>query len=312
MTKSDTSSDAFSLQQAIRQFLEYCEVEKQHSELTIRNYQHYLGRFADWAATQGIRQPEQITIDTIRTYRLWLNRLHDHHGKPLKRSTQNYHVIAVRALLKYLAKRDVGTLPADKIELGKSRQRTVEFLTVDEVTRLRQAASGDRLFDLRDRAILELLFSTGLRVSELTALDTDQINAERGEFMVRGKGDKPRVVFVSPEAAEHVRRYLAKRPAAKPLFMRSGQGAEADVSDRRLTPRSVQRIIKKYAAKAGIVKDVTPHTLRHSFATDLLQNGADIRSVQQLLGHASITTTQVYTHVTDQKLREVHQRYHAK
>lgn len=310
----DTKTDASELHQRIREFLEYCEVERQHSGLTIRNYQHYLGRFAGWAAEHGITTPADITIDAVRTYRLWLNRLLDPAGAPLKRITQNYHVIALRAFLKYLARRDIETLPAEKLELGKTEMRTVEFMNADELERLRGAAGREATFaSLRDRAILELLFSTGLRVSELTSLDTDQVNVERGEFMVRGKGDKPRLVFLSEEATAWLARYLAKRPPMKPLLTHSDKPQEeADGSDLRLTPRSIQRIIKKYAAKAGIVKDITPHTLRHSFATDLLQNGADIRSVQQMLGHASITTTQVYTHVTNRQLKEVHERFHGK
>lgn len=306
-------SDKNELQQRIREFLEYCEVEKQHSSLTVENYDHYLRRFAEWGATNGVSSSSDITIDAVRTYRLWLNRLTDSQGQTLKRITQNYHVIALRALLKYLAKRDIPTLPADKIELGKTEKRTVEFLSREECDRLREAAGNEPTFaSYRDRMIMELLFSTGLRVSELTNLDADQVNAERGEFMVRGKGDKPRVVFLSEEATRWLQRYLEKRGTPmRPLFTRTNKPKEdPDGSDLRLTPRSIQRIIKKYAVRAGIVKDISPHTLRHSFATDLLQNGADIRSVQQMLGHASITTTQVYTHVTDHKLREIHRRYH--
>ncbi len=311
------------LDERIREFLEYCEVEKQHSALTIRNYDHYLSRFAGWAAQNGITEPDDITIDAVRRYRLWLNRLPA--SRPhaqgqslsltgLKRITQNYHVIALRAFLKYLARRDIATLPAEKLELGKTEMRSVEFLSPEDCERLLRAAGTEDTFaSLRDRAILETLFSTGLRVSELTSLNTDQVDAERGEFMVRGKGDKPRLVFVSPEAAEWLARYLKQRMPMTPLFTRADKLAEEpDGTDLRLTPRSIQRIIKKYAARAGIIKDVTPHTLRHSFATDLLYNGADIRSVQQMLGHASITTTQVYTHVTNRQLKDVHQRFHAK
>lgn len=303
------------LQQRIREFLEYCEVEKQHSRLTIGNYEHYLSRFAEWGAAHGVRSPSAISIDTVRTYRLWLNRLTDEKNNSLKRVTQNYHVIALRAFLKYLARRDIKTLPAEKIELGKTEQRTVEFMSAEECRRLLDAAgTKDAFASLRDRTILEVLYSTGLRVSELTNLDTDQVNVERGEFMVRGKGDKPRVVFLSEDASGWLKRFLAKRGQAfKPLFTRTNKpGDEPDGSDLRLTPRSVQRIIKKYVIAAGIVKDVSPHTLRHSFATALLQNGADIRSVQQMLGHASITTTQVYTHVTNRQLREVHKKFHGK
>ncbi|MDZ4247941.1 MAG: tyrosine-type recombinase/integrase [Patescibacteria group bacterium] len=315
------------LAEAITQFLEYCEVEKQLSRLTLRNYDHYLGRFAAWGAKNGVTKPSDISIDAVRSFRLWLNRQPNRPGDgatgELGRLTQNYHVIAIRALLKYLAKRDVKTLAADKIELGKTERRSVEFLTPEETERLLESAgTKDTFTSLRDRAILELLYSTGLRVSELCSLDTDQVNAERGEFMVRGKGDKPRLVFLSDRAAEHLRAYLLKRKSAmKPLLTRSdsvGGGksgmadGEADGADLRLTPRSIQRIIKKYTAAAGLVKDVTPHTLRHSFATGLLRNGADIRSVQQMLGHASITTTQVYTHVTNPQLREVHKKFHGK
>lgn len=313
-----TKSDANQLARCLREFFEYCEVEKQHSPLTVQNYQHYLGRFGQWAAKEGITAPADITIDAVRRYRLWLNRLttgsNDLQQPGLKRITQNYHVIALRAFLKYLARRDIASLPAEKLELGKAEQRTVEFLNPDELDRLRLAAGNEGTFaSLRDRAILETLYSTGLRVSELTNLNTEEVNVERGEFMVRGKGNKPRLVFLSDEATEWIRKYVEKRGSMKPLFTRSDKPAAAvDGSDLRLTPRSIQRIIKKYALRAGIVKDVSPHTLRHSFATDLLHNGADIRSVQQMLGHASITTTQVYTHVTDRQLRDVHQKFHGK
>lgn len=310
--KSDTNE----LDRSLREFFEYCEVEKQHSALTVRNYQHYLGRFAGWAAGEGIDSPAGITIDAVRRYRLWLNRLQtgspDPHANGLKRITQNYHVIALRAFLKYLARRDIASLSAEKLELGRAEQRSVEFLNPEELERLRLAAGGGNTFaSLRDRAILETLYSTGLRVSELTGLNTDEVDLKRGEFMVRGKGDKPRLVFLSDEATGWIRKYVDKRGAMKPLFTRSDSHAsDADGSDLRLTPRTIQRIIKKYALRAGIVKDVTPHTIRHSFATDLLHNGADIRSVQQMLGHASITTTQIYTHVTNRQLRDIHQKFH--
>jgi integrase/recombinase XerD len=305
------------LSEAITQFLEYCEVEKQLSKLTLRNYDHYLGRFAAWGARNGVTKPADISIDAVRGFRLWLNRQPNQHGGELGRLTQNYHVIAIRALLKYLAKRDIKALPADKIELGKTERRSVEFLTPEETERLLESSGTKNTFtSLRDRTILELLYSTGLRVSELCGLDTDQVNADRGEFQVRGKGDKPRIVFLSDRAKEHLQAYLGKRKSAmKPLLTRSDSteaAKEPDGSDLRLTPRSIQRIIKKYTAAAGLVKDVTPHTLRHSFATGLLRNGADIRSVQQMLGHASITTTQVYTHVTNPQLREVHKKFHGK
>ena len=291
----------------LREFLEYLEIERGRSVKTLRNYEHYVRRFLSWAE---ITKPEEITQDLVRRYRLFLNRHADEKGEGLKRVTQNYHIIALRNFLKYLAKRDIATLAAEKLDVGKNPTRTVAFLEADEVERLLCAASGASLKVLRDRALLELLFSGGLRVSELVSIDRNQMNLTRQEFSVRGKGDKVRVVFISDRAKEALARYCDKRVDIDPALFVHVRGAHA--SALRLTPRSVQRIVKHYAIKAGIVKDVHPHTLRHSFATDLLLNGADIRSVQAMLGHASITTTQIYTHITNQQLKEVHKTFHGK
>ena len=240
----------------------------------------------------------------------------DEKGNALKKITQNYHVIAVRNFLKYLAKRDIKALAAEKIELGKTTRMEVEFLDSEEIDRIFEAAAGTDLKSLRDRAILELLYSSGLRVSELTNLNRDQVNLKTQEFSVRGKGGKIRVVFISDRSKNTLERYLDKRADVDPaVFARIGikRLEKKSKSDNlRLTPRSIQRIVKFYALKAGIVKDVHPHTLRHSFATDLIANGADIRSVQEMLGHSSVTTTQIYTHVTNKQLKEVHKAFHGK
>ena len=300
------------LKELERQFLEYLEIEKNRSRKTIENYKHYLDRFLMFSK---ISSPSQITDDAVRSFRLQLNRMADHRGKPLKKVTQNYHIIALRAFLKYLAKRDIKTLPAEKIELGKQEERQVTFLERDELERFLCSPEGTDIAGLRDRAILETLFSTGLRVSELCALNHDEIDIKRGEFSVRGKGRKIRVVFLSDTAKSTITSYLDKRQDVDPaLFIRVPRDEKFEKYDQlRLTPRSVQRIVKKYAIKAGIIgKQVSPHSLRHSYATDLLRNGADIRSVQAMLGHASVTTTQIYTHVTDKQLREIHDKYHSK
>lgn len=317
------------LEKYIQEFLEYCEIEKNKSLLTIENYAHYLARFAAFAKEQGITKTEQIVLDTVRSYRLFLNRLtNDNTGRPLKSVTQNYHVIALRAFLKYLAKRDVETLSAEKIELSKNPAREVEILTNEEIQRIKDAVKSENneIAQLRDAAILELLFSSGVRISELVQLTQKHINFERGEFTVRGKGDKLRLVFMSDEAVKLIKAYLKKRNDNSPALFVSHSKIGNTVTDQieamskksdqhnaaGLTARSVQRLIKKYAGLAGIMHKVTPHTFRHSFATDLLQNGADIRSVQTLLGHASITTTQIYTHVTNHQLREIHKKFHNK
>jgi len=296
----------------VTDFLEYMEIEKNRSPKTIENYQHYLKRFVEWS---GVKDPKKIDAELVRHYRLLLNRFTDPQGHPLGKITQNFHVIALRNFLKYLAKRDIVSLPAEKIEVGKNPTYQVEFLDSSEVDRLLNSASGESLRNLRDRSVLELLFSAGLRVSELVNINRDQLNLQNQEFSVRGKGGKVRVVFISQTAKEALEKYLKKRTDIDPaIFVRLPKNPQQVSGSQtlRLTPRSVQRIVKYYAAKAGIVKDVHPHTLRHSFATDLLINGADIRSVQSMLGHSSITTTQIYTHVTNQQLKEVHQAFHGR
>lgn len=294
------------------QYLEHLEIEKQRSPKTLENYGRYLDRFLDFAK---IKSPGDITEDLIRQYRLYINRLRDESGEPLKRVTQNYHVIALRNFLKYLAKRDIKTIPADKVELGRQETREVTFLENDELDRLLNAPEGDGIDSLRDRAILATLFSTGMRVSELCSLDRDRIDLNRGEVTIRGKGSKLRLVFISEGAAENIKKYLAQRTDADgALFIRIPKDKKFNKADElRLTPRSIQRIVHKYAVKAGVVgKKVSPHTLRHSYATDLLRNGADIRSVQTMLGHSSVTTTQIYTHVTDKQLKDIHDKFHNK
>ncbi len=338
------------LRRFINDFLEYCEIAKNQSLNTVKAYDRYLKKFAAFTATLGINDPKSITLQAVNKYRLYLNRLENDKGNSLKLITQNYHLIALRAFLKYLMKNDVETLSPEKIELPKNPQRQVEFLEGDELKRLFDATARENqeLPRLRDTAILHTLFSTGLRVSELAGLRRDSINLERREFTVRGKGSKLRLVFLSDEAAEDIKKYLAKRPdnskalfvghsiigkaknlpekkndeksvAARQKRMEKEIQSQNDNNDKNnnnkipgLTPRQIQRIIKKYCRLAGIVKKVTPHTLRHSFATDLLQNGADIRSVQSMLGHSSITTTQIYTHVTNEGLRDIHRKFHNK
>lgn len=292
-------------EQAKRQFLEYIEIERGRAVKTVENYDRYLTRFF---AQMQIKETGAITEDAVREFRLWLNRQDGVEGS-MKRRTQNYYLIAIRAFLKFLQKRGVKSTSPERIELAKLPERHLDLITAAELTRLMRAAGGEGEQELRDRAILELLFSTGLRVSELCALDSD-LDLSRDEFSIRGKGEKVRVVFISSAAKEALRTYLkARKDMGEALFVNMARGRE---KGERLTPRSVERIIKRYAIKAGITKKVTPHVLRHSFATDLLSNGADIRSVQQLLGHASINTTQIYTHVTDSHLRDIHKKYHSR
>jgi site-specific recombinase XerD len=291
-----------------RQFLEYTEIERGRAVKTVENYDHYISRFFEHAA---IVDTSDITEDKVREFRLWLNRQPGTANASMKRRTQNYYLIAIRSYLKYLRKRDIEALSPEKLELAKLPERTIDMITPIELGRLMKAAEGTDEKTLRDKAIIECLFSTGLRVSELCSLDSD-IDLTRDELSVRGKGEKVRVVFMSQEAKNSVRAYLkVRKDMEQALFVNiPPQGKENKRVPTRLTPRSVERLIKIYATKAGITKKVTPHVLRHSFATDLLSNGADIRSVQQLLGHASIVTTQIYTHVTDAHLREVHKKFH--
>ncbi|MEN9649181.1 MAG: hypothetical protein RL094_148 [Candidatus Parcubacteria bacterium] len=290
------------LTQLKRQFLEHIEIEKGRSLKTVENYDRYLTAFLAYLKSDS---PSAITADTVREYRLWLNRkvvqIKAGRSETLKKRTQNYYLIALRSFLKYIAKREIKSLPGDTIELAKVPERSLDLITHDELMRLLNGPESEEneLKRLRDKAILEMFFSTGLRVSELCTLPHD-LDLTKDEFSVRGKGEKVRVVFLSDEAKAAVKAYTDKLP---------------DIDTDRLfdvTPRSVERLVKYYAIKAGISKKVTPHVIRHSFATDLLQNGADLRSVQMLLGHANITTTQIYTHVTDKHLQQVHKNFHSK
>lgn len=293
-------------------FLEYLEIEQGRSQKTIANYDHYLTRIIDFG---GDIEISDITAEFVRKWRLWLNRLGTNISEEMQKNTLNYHLIALRSFLKYCAKRDIPALPPEKIELAKTVRKQVTFLSPEELDRLFTQTDTTDLAGLRDRAILELLFSSGLRVSELVSLDRDHINMKRREFMVRGKGQKDRPIFISEEAAEWITRYLEKRQDnARPLFVRYSGSKQQDTSGdyHRLTARSIQRLVSRYALLAGITKHVSPHTLRHSFATDLLMNGADLRSVQAMLGHSNIATTQIYTHVTDPHLKSIHEKFHHK
>lgn len=310
---------ATELEQLKREFLEHVEIEKGNSLKTVNNYDHYISRFFDFSK---ISDPKDITDDKVREFRLYLNRqpgvkVRGQASTTLKKNTQNYHLIALRSFLKYLMKRRIISLSPDRIDLAKIKERSLDLISVDELNRLLKAPTveniagkkDDTLKILRDKAILELFFSTGLRLSELCSLNRD-LDLSKDEFSIRGKGEKVRVVFLSESAKSAIREYLKNRKDMdEPLFIQysrnSGKG-------NRLTPRSIERIVKYYAIKAGISKKVTPHVIRHSFATDLLSNGADIRSVQMMLGHANIATTQIYTHITDRQLKDIHKKYHSK
>jgi len=315
MTKLPTSVDSL-LERNIEDFLTYMEVEKGSSPLTIRNYRHYLKRFSDWIKEKNYNgNPEKINSALVTEYRVYLSRLKDQKSKTLSRKTQGYHAIALRSFFKYLTKKDVKVMAPDKIELPKIDERQIKFLTGEQVDRLLSSPSLSKIQGLRDKTILEVLYSTGLRVSELVKMDRDKLDLERREFGILGKGGKVRIVFLSMRACEWIKKYLGTRKDKyKPLFIRhKGKTEITKGNDNvRLSVRSVQRIIKRYAKKINLPIDVTPHVLRHSFATDLLIAGADIRSVQEMLGHKNIQTTQVYTHVTHKHLKEIHDAYHAK
>lgn len=307
--------------EAVTRFLEHAEIARNQSKKTIENYHHYLGRFVKWFGEK--KNVNDITLESVQNFRLYLNRLEDEKGGQLLNiKTQNYHVIALRAFLKYCIKNDIETMPPEKIDLSKIPERTVEYLNREELERLFEAVEtyggrGDRgrLRMLRDKAILETLYSTGLRVSELVSLNRQQVDLDRREFMVRGKGRKNRIVFLSERAVEAIDAYVAARDDNfEPLFLNYRKGKKsADITlgeRRRLSTVMVEYLVRNYSRRAGIIKKVTPHVLRHSFATELLINGADIRSVQEMLGHASITTTQIYTHLTNKRLKEVHEKFH--
>jgi len=299
-------------EEAVVSFLEYLELEQNRSSKTIANYSHYLTRLSDFA---GDIKLKDVNMELVRKWRLWLNRLGTNTSEELSKTTQNYHLIALRSLLKFCARRGWEAMPADKIELARVNRPQVTFLTPEELERLAAQPNSSNLAGVRDRAIIELLFSSGLRVSELVGLDRGHINLKRREFMVRGKGQKDRPIFISQEAADWITKYLEQRQDnSNPLFIRYSGSKKADTSGnfQRLTARSIQRMVARYARLAGITKHVSPHTLRHSFATDLLMNGADLRSVQAMLGHSNISTTQIYTHVTDPHLKAVHEQFHHK
>jgi site-specific recombinase XerD len=292
------------LKELKNQFLEYLEIERGRSIKTIENYDRYLSRFL---AHTKVTAPGKITEQMVREFRIYLNR-QEGVGGTMKRKTQNYYMISLRAFLKFLRKRDIESLNPERIELAKIGGRDLDLISADELNRLMDI-KGTSLAALRDKAIMELFFSTGLRVSELCALNRD-IDLSRDEFSVRGKGEKVRVVFLSPVAKEAIRAYEKKRgDIDEALFIQLARNS-AGRNSARMTPRSIERLVKQYAIKAGITRKVTPHIIRHSFATDLLENGADLRSVQALLGHANIATTQVYTHVTDKHLRDIHKKFH--
>lgn len=306
----------YNLKLQIDNYLQYLEIEKNKSILTVKNYEHYLNRFYFWCKENNITKINQINLANIKKYRLYLNRLGN-----LKKKTQNYHIIALRAFLKYLAKQDIKTLSAEKIELGKNEDREINFLEITEIKKLINSPDTNKIIGLRDKAIMETLFSTGMRVSELIALDRKKIDFKNKEFGIIGKGGKSRIVFLSENAKNAILDYLKYRfDDEKALFINHKknyfiQNVKKDATEykkSRLTSRSIQRIIKKYAQKAGIAKKITPHVFRHTFGTDLLRSGADLRAVQKLLGHSSITTTQIYTHVTDEHLKEIHQTFHNK
>ncbi len=296
-------------------FLEHLEVERNLSPLTIRNYRHYLNRFIEWYQKQDGSNLKDIDLDIIRKYRVFLNRYEDEHGERLAKSTQSYHIIALRSWFKWLVKNDAPVIQPEKIDLPKAEAASMQFVAADKIERLLSQPKISNEIGLRDRAILEVLFSTGLRVSELVSLDRDQIDIDRQEFSVVGKGRRRRVVFLSDRAAIWLKRYLQNRDDNwVPVFIRYS-GKKPDITEdgesMRLTTRSVQRLVRKYSRRAHISDKLTPHSIRHSFATDLLNNGAGLREVQELLGHKNIATTQIYTHVTQPKLKKIHEKYHS-
>ncbi len=309
--------DSSKLSEQILQFLEYLEIEKGSSPFTIRNYHFYLRRFTQWYT--GISSSTEIgklDMASVRKYRLYLSRLADRKGKTLSRVTQSYHLIALRSFLKWLIRHDYEVLAPDKIELPKTQSRSLKFLNRLEVERLLSQPSLSTKQGLRDKAILEMLFSTGLRVSELVSLNRESIDLDRREFGVLGKGGRTRVVFLSKRAASWAGRYLSVREDHwLPLFIRYAKSKADPAStgeEMRLTTRSVERVVERYCRQAHLLLRITPHGLRHSFATDLLSAGAGLREIQEMLGHKNIATTQIYTHVTNPQLRKVHEMFHGK
>lgn len=302
------------LQDQMYEYLEHLEVERNLSPLTIRDYTLYLQRLVDWASKAGLRRAQDLDLGNLRKFRLSLTRLRNQQDEPISVRTQAYYLIALRSFLKWLVKQDVPVLAPEKIDLPKAEAHEMSVVSSDYMTRLLEVPDLSKLSGLRDRAILEVLFSTGLRVSELVSLDRRQIDTQRREFGVIGKGRKQRVVFLSPESAAWMERYLAARQDEfTPAFIRHAKGVDAseEGESMRLTSRSVQRMVEKYRQIAKIPVSLTPHGIRHSFATDLLRNGAGLRDVQEMLGHKNIATTQIYTHVTKPELRQVHEKFHS-
>jgi integrase/recombinase XerD len=298
-------------------FIEACEIDRNLSPLTIRQYRHYLDHLLGWL---GQEQPEvkdlpDVTAEVVRRYKLALARhVNQHTGRPLSRASQTYFLIALRSVLRYWTVRGLDVLAPDRIELGKASSRSLKFLETDQLRRLLTAPDVNDLGGLRDRALLETFFSTGLRLSELARLDRDHVNLKTREFGVIGKGRKPRVVFLSEAATDWLTRYLQARPDRwKPLFirMKGARDMTPGGPGMRMSSRAIERVVQKYVRIAGLGVRATPHTLRHSFATDLLSNGADLRAVQELLGHANLNTTQIYTHVTNPQLRAAHRKFHS-
>jgi len=305
-----------SIKEAVRQFLDFCELDKNLSPKTVRMYAYYLDFFAKWLNKEYPQQAADIgKLDEqhLRKFRLYLSQQYYNPYKgPLKRQSQNYFLIAIRSLLRYLIKQGTEVVSPDKIELGKTRDREIRFLPSQDLDLLFKTANTRSRSGLRDRSIMEVLFSTGLRVSELSSLNRDQINLEKGEFGVIGKGGKARVVFLSKRATEWLGRYLTTRKDRSPAVFIRYRGKTAKTPEElRLSPRQIERLVEKYRRLAGITRKITPHVLRHSFATDLLTHGADLRSVQEMLGHKNIATTQIYTHVTNPQLKEIHKKYHS-
>lgn len=300
---------------ALISFLEHLEVERNVSQLTIRNYSHYLRRFNDWFTEQGKTDLKDLDMDTLRSYRLYLAHREDEHGQTLSKKTQSYHIIALRSWFKWLVKNDMPVLNPEKIDLPKAESKQMKFLNLEQIERLLAVPNLEEHSGFRDRALLEVLFSTGLRVSELVSLNRDQVDVSRREFGVVGKGRRPRVVFLSDRAAMWLQKWLDSREDNwRPVFIRFSQHKPdllADGEEMRLTTRSVQRFVDEYCREAKLPVKITPHGIRHSFATDLLFNGAGLRDVQEMLGHKNIATTQIYTHVTQPQLKKIHQQFHS-
>lgn len=308
-------NDGMELKEAIDRFLEYCELDRNLSQKTVRMYSYYLNFFKNWLEKNSTYQVQNISEDIIRDFRLYLSRdYHNQYKGSLKVQTQNYFLVALRSFFRFLIKKGHKTLSPEMIDLGKMNDRQVQYLEPTEMQRLFEAVDLSTIIGMRDRAIMETIFSTGVRVSEAVSLNRDQVNLETGEFSVLGKGGKARVVFLSDEAKSWLNKYFSMRvDPYKPLFIRYSGPKPENLDDKnfRLTARSIERMIEKYRIIAGITKKMGVHTLRHSFATDLLSGGADIRSVQEMLGHKNIATTQIYTHVTNIRLKEVHQKFHS-